>query len=221
MFTGIVAGTYLVQSISGSKQFKTLTLRVPYSFTPRLKLGASIAVNGVCLTVTEIQKKTEEESLLSFDIIEETLRLTGLKRIKEGDMVNLERSLTYGEEVGGHLVTGHVSTEAKIHQVQEKSNNVVFTFEIPKKWQAYLVPKTHIAIDGISLTLVSHLEDRGKVYFTSHLIPETLKLTTLGFKGEGEWVNIEFNQTIKTIVETLRSYEEREGQNLSRLISKS
>ena len=206
MFTGIVAANVKVENFSRSISSMELSLKVPSSLTKNLDIGASISINGVCLTVIKQQPLDPNYHLISFDIIEETLEKTGLSNLIKGSMVNFERSLTFGGEVGGHILTGHISTEAKISKIETKEQDCIFHFLLEKKWQDYLIPKTHIAIDGISLTLakISQNDKPEFICFTCHLIPETLRVTTLGFKKEGDFVNIEFNQTIKVIVETTK-----------------
>ena len=180
-------------------------------FIKNLKLGASVCVDGVCLTVTKL-----EGTCLSFDIIAETLNKTSLASIKEGSLLNLERSLTFGSEIGGHLLTGHVSTVARISQIREWQDNRAVELQVPIEWAKYLVEKTHIAIDGISLTIVKVFEKEACddwVFLKLILIPETLERSTFGTK-EGSYVNLEFNHMTKTIVETTIKYlQSSQGRN--------
>jgi riboflavin synthase len=145
-------------------------------------LGDSISVNGVCLTVV---KKNMNE--LSFDLSEETLRSTNLGGLKKGDHVNLEPSLSAGSRIGGHFVTGHVDAPGRIRRKAQSGDMLTFEIEAPPGVIGFLVEKGAVAVDGISLTVVDILKDT----FTLVIIPHTAKLTTLGFKGPGDTVNIE------------------------------
>lgn len=205
MFTGIVAGTFEVFQVLKQGQSLEVSIQVPQSFTKKLELGASVAVNGVCLTLTKTHENFDKKISLFFDIIPETYQKTNLSKLVEGDFVNLERSLKFGGEVGGHILTGHVSDQAKILKTYKTESHAVFYFSLEPKWLCFLIEKTHIAIDGISLTLVDiFTQNKGELSFSVHLIPETLRQTSLGLKTTGDLVNIEFNQTIKTIVETTK-----------------
>ena len=200
MFTGIVAGIFQVESLLKQPSFFTLAVKTSERFSKGIEKGASVCVDGVCLTVTKQQGHS-----LSFDVIEETLKKTTLTSLEEGAFVNLERSLTFGSEIGGHLLTGHVSTVADISFVRTWEGNREVEFSLDGFWAKYLIEKTHIAIDGISLTIVSVNNKEqipGKVFFKTQLIPETMRRTTLGKKVQGDTVNLEFNQTTKTVVET-------------------
>lgn len=183
MFTGIVKGQGKVISLS------PLEIHFPTEMLPQLELGASVAVDGVCLTVTRI-----ETHAVFFDVIEETLRCTTLGTLKPGDLVNLERSARFGDEIGGHLLSGHVIDTVEI--IEAKAN--VRRFACP--WMRYIFPKGYVAIDGISLTVVETTPDS----FTVHLIPETLARTSLGWKGVGDRVNLEIDSQTQVIVDTVQ-----------------
>ena len=146
------------------------------------EIGDSIAINGVCLTVV---KKNMNE--LSFDLSGETLRSTNLGDLKKGDRVNLEPSLSAGSKIGGHFVTGHVDAVGRIRRKAQSGDMLTFEIEAPPEVIGLLVEKGSVAVDGISLTVVDILKDT----FTLVIIPHTAKLTTLGFKGPGDTVNIE------------------------------
>lgn len=145
-------------------------------------LGDSISVNGVCLTA--VNKKSNE---LSFDISDETLRSTNLGSLKKGDKINLEPSLRPDSKIGGHFVTGHVDTVGAILSKFSVGDMLKFEIGSPAGIVNFLVEKGSVAVDGISLTVVDIMKDR----FTLVIIPHTAKLTTLGFKGSGDTVNIE------------------------------
>ena len=156
--------------------------------------GASLAVNGVCLTAVKISQGWAE-----FDIIQETLNRSNLSTLKSGDSVNIERACSYGDELGGHHVSGHVDCIGTIKTIYNSPNNRDVVVSCDKQWLAYLIPKGWITVDGVSLTVVE-VEDN---WFSVSLIPETLKQTVLGLKMEDQKVNLEFDHTVKVIVHTI------------------
>ena len=198
MFTGIVQAKVKVSEISDQEQFRRLTLEVPEQLLQSLERGASISINGTCLTATEFSQ-TEALGWVSFDVIDETLVKTNLGALVVGSWVNLERSLSFGREIGGHLVSGHVHGTAEILAVSQTGANWRVDIELKPEFRAYVLSKGFISIDGISLTV-------GEVTaasFSLHLIPETLEVTTLGQRKAGDRVNIELDQQTVTIVDTV------------------
>jgi riboflavin synthase len=198
MFTGIVQAKVKVSEISDQEQFRRLTLEVPEQLLQSLERGASISINGTCLTATEFSQ-TEALGWVSFDVIDETLAKTNLGALVVGSWVNFERSLSFGREIGGHLVSGHVHGTAEILAVSQTGANWRVDIELKPEFRAYVLSKGFISIDGISLTV-------GEVTATSfslHLIPETLEVTTLGQRKVGDRVNIELDQQTVTIVDTV------------------
>ncbi|MBF0351217.1 MAG: riboflavin synthase subunit alpha [SAR324 cluster bacterium] len=193
MFTGIVQGTRQVSEVKHHSGICRLTIHLE-DLSDQIRRGASVSVNGVCLTVVDIRQKH-----VDFDVIQETLSRTGLGTLQNGDRVNIERACHYGDEVGGHQVTGHIDTVGTIHHIIHTPNNREVFIAMGTQWQKFLIPKGWISIDGISLTVVQVEADR----FSVCLIPETLERTTLGFKKEGDSVNLEFDHTTKVIVQTL------------------
>jgi riboflavin synthase len=193
MFTGIVQGIrkiIFVEDIQGGRR-----LRIQLAdLGEKLQQGASVAVNGVCLTVVRFEKDWAE-----FDIIQETLNKSNLGVLKVGNFVDIERACSFGDEVGGHSVTGHVDCKGIIEEVRNTPNNCDLVVNCGKEWMAYLIPKGWIAMDGASLTLV----EVGENYFSISLIPETLEQTVLGKKKKGDTVNLEFDHTTKVIVRTV------------------
>lgn len=196
MFTGIVQTTAPVVKVARKRGLTTFAVRFPRLFLQGLKRGTSVAIDGVCLTVTRINQGD-----VWFDAMAETLRKTTLGKIKIGSRVNLERSAKMSDEIGGHVVSGHVTGMAMITRVQKLANNRILTFKVPRAFMRYIFPKGFIALDGASLTIVD--VDRGRATFTVHLIPETLRLTTFGFKKAGDQVNVEIDSRTQTIVETV------------------
>ena len=200
MFTGIVAGTGRIVSISGDNVIR-LVIDFSMVSTKGLETGASVSVDGVCLTVVEINSPK-----ISFDVIPETLRLTTLGEKIEGHWVNLERALKMGDELGGHLLSGHIMGVGEIVGRTEGEDHLDLLIDCPSDMMKFVQEKGYLAIDGISLT-VGKVDDGG---FALHLIPETLALTTIGGKQLGEHVNIEVDSMTQTIVSTVeRILEER------------
>lgn len=189
MFTGIVQKLLPVAAIE--KYPELVKLAIPLDDHTNLQTGASISIDGVCLTVVRT-----EGSLVWFDIIEETLQKTTLKNLVVDRLVNVERAARIGDEIGGHQMSGHVYGTAEIAKIEANR----YTFHCPSAWMKYFFQKGYIAVDGVSLTLVD-VDPKG--FFTVHLIPETLARTTLGVKKTGDLVNIEIDPQTQTIVETL------------------
>jgi riboflavin synthase len=206
MFTGIVQSTAIVDQIEDRPGFRKLRLQVASRFLQRLEQGASISINGTCLTVTAFDALTEP-GWVQFDLIDETLRLTNLGQLTIGSAVNFERSLTLGSELGGHILSGHVQTQADVLQVVQSRDNWALQLQLPPQWQPYVFSKGFIAIDGISLTVGAVEEGR----FWLHIIPETLAVTTLGSRQSGDKVNIEIDQQSYTIVQTVERLLQARG----------
>ncbi|MGB1985389.1 MAG: riboflavin synthase subunit alpha [Candidatus Poseidoniaceae archaeon] len=192
MFTGIVQGRGEIVSIESGNEITTLRIRVPS--TEGLAIGASISIDGVCLTATEFA-----EGIVSFDVIPETFEKTTLGELEVGGLVNVERSLRYGDEVGGHLLSGHIIGRGIISKADAVGDGAQYTILSPPDVRKYIVSKGYVGIDGISLT-IGDVHDDG---FDLHLIPETLRLTTLGEKQAGDAVNLEIDSTTMMIVETV------------------
>ncbi len=198
MFTGIVQGTAPVVAIDEKVNFRTQTIKMPQHLLKDLQLGASVANNGVCLTVTKI-----EGDLISFDLMQETLKLTNLSQLVVGDSVNIERAMQMGSEIGGHLLSGHVYGMAKVVEKIPSENNVQLWFEMPNKdSMKYVLRKGFIAIDGISLTIGDVTEQR----FCVNLIPETLQRTLIDQREIGSFVNIEIDPQTQAVVDTVERY---------------
>ncbi|WP_417538506.1 riboflavin synthase subunit alpha [Marinobacter sp.] len=194
MFTGIVQGIAVVEDVTAATGLSTFAIRLPDNSTEEVTIGASVAINGTCLTVTKQTGNT-----LFFDAMQETLRLTTLGNLAPGQSVNFERAARIGDEIGGHLLSGHIHTAAKVVEILRPENNVTLWFEVPTQWARYIFPKGYIAINGASLTIGEVDGNR----FNVHLIPETLRATTFGDIEEGMTVNIEIDSQTQTIVDTL------------------
>lgn len=206
MFTGIVQTKAQVNAIIDREQFRKLVIAVPTAYLSALETGASIAINGCCLTVTAFDTKTEPGTV-EFDVIDETLRLTNLGAAVVGDEVNFERSLTMGTELGGHIVSGHIHTTAHLAERHDSEDNCRLYLELENKWLEYIFPKGFISVNGASLT-VGEVTNHG---FWLHLIPETLDRTNLGKAQVGMAMNIEVDTQTFTIVETVKQVLARAG----------
>ncbi|MDG2941666.1 riboflavin synthase subunit alpha [Exercitatus varius] len=198
MFTGIVQGTAQIQSIVEKANFRTHTVKMPQELLADLEIGASVANNGVCLTVTKIDGDS-----VSFDLMTETLRITNLGGLKPGDWVNIERAMKFGAEVGGHILSGHVYCTAKVAQRIPSENNLQIWFELPTpEVMKYILTKGFIAVDGISLTVSEVKGNR----FSVNLIPETVQRTLIAKREVGDLVNIEIDPQTQAIVDTVERY---------------
>jgi riboflavin synthase len=195
MFTGIVQGVAPLVAIEDKANFRTHTVQLPAEMLANLELGASVANNGCCLTVTAI-----DGDRISFDLIKETLRLTNLGDLQVGNLVNVERAAKFNDEIGGHLMSGHIMCTAEIVKILTSENNRQVWFRIANEQNMkYILHKGFIGIDGISLTLGEVTRNR----FCVHLIPETLERTTLGKKRLGDKVNIEIDPQTQAVVDTV------------------
>lgn len=193
MFTGIVAGLAEVTALNKQNLLWQLELTLPENAQHHLKIGASIAVNGTCLTIVKYQGHH-----VTFDIMMKTLELTNLNALNIGDTVNVERAARFGDEIGGHLLSGHIHCQAEIVSINSPENNRIITFTAAPRWMPYILTKGFVALDGASLT-ISDVNDN---QFCVHLIPETCQVTTLGFKKPGDTVNLEIDSQTQAVVET-------------------
>lgn len=194
MFTGIVQGVGKIIQIIDKDKLRSYKIELPKHLMQNLQIGASIANDGCCLTLTGFG-----DDWVIFDIMQETLSITTLGDKKVGDYINIERSAKYGDEVGGHIMSGHVACTAKITQIIKTETNCTMVIEIPSLFQKYILYKGFIGIDGASLT-IGKINDN---QFSIHLIPETLAITTLKDKKEGDKVNIEIDSQTQAIVDTV------------------
>jgi riboflavin synthase len=195
MFTGIVSGKGQVQKITKYKDCLSLIIKAPKGFSKNLVKGASVAVNGVCLTV-----KKGKTDFLEFDVIEETIQKTNLKNISRLSKVNLERSMTAKTEIGGHLVSGHIHGTGEVLKVINKQATKDLQIKIPKSLREYFFYKGYVALNGCSLTIGRVL----KTSFYIHLIPETVSVTTFKDIKKGDLINIEVEQATINTVETVK-----------------
>ena len=193
MFTGIVLGKAPIIDITDKGDVTAFTVDLS-GFDEGLEIGASVSLDGVCMTVVERQS-----GKVVFDAIEETLERTTLSEKKIGDLLNVERSLRVGDELGGHVLSGHIISKAEIVEKKDLGEGMDIRISIPEQIRPFIMEKGYIGIDGMSLT-VGICEGEG---FSLHLIPETLRITTIGSKEVGETVNIEIDSRTQAIVETM------------------
>ena len=196
MFTGIIQETGVI-TCAPTKQNSVLSVLLLKPLK-KAKRGSSVAINGVCLTVTSI-----DQSTYSFDILSETFDCTNLGNLNVNDRVHVESSVCFGDEIGGHIVSGHVNTTAKIVKKEKSLSDVMITFSVDKKWMKYIIEKGFLSLDGCSLTV--HHTNRVKSIFCVSLIPETQKMTLFTKKQKNEKVNIEIDVVTKTIVDTVQN----------------
>ncbi|MBK64592.1 MAG: riboflavin synthase [Euryarchaeota archaeon] len=198
MFTGIVQGTGTIISIDKKSTSSTFSIDLG-QLSGHLSLGASVSIDGVCMTVT-----SQKDTIVLFDAIEETLSRTTLGQAVEGDIVNLERALKMGDELGGHLLSGHIMCKSSVVSRRNNGEGVDLEISVNDELKPYILEKGYIAIDGISLTIGNVNENT----FNLHLIPETLERTTINSKIEGSLVNIEIDSITQAVVSTVASIME-------------
>ena len=203
MFTGIVEAKGLISKKIPSMEGQRLQIEVPEGFNKDLKEGASVAVNGVCLTVTEYSNDQ-----ISFDVIKETLRVTNLGDLNKNSEVNIERSLKFGDEVGGHLLSGHISCACKA-SLSNTEDEVEILVDKPENWGQYIYPKGYIALNGVSLT-VGKVSDES---FSVYLIPETIRSTNLLTVEDGARLNLEIDQGIMASYENEKNTLKNIGED--------
>jgi len=204
MFTGLIEEVGKVVQLDRTGSAARLTVAAAFS-GDEIRQGDSIAINGVCLTVT-----SQGGGTFSFDVSPETLERTAFRGFKPGTTVNLERALRLSDRIGGHIVTGHVDCVAQIIEKREQSGNSVFTFRLPRDFARYVVAKGSVAIDGISLTVNTVTGDG----FSVNIIPHTAISTTLQFRKPGDEVNIE-TDILGKYVERLLTGQKASGAGLT------
>jgi riboflavin synthase len=196
MYTGIVQGKFPILKVNKTPGLHSLFIELPDELLVDLTIGASVAMDGVCLTVAAI-----DGSCVQFDVMQETLSLTTLGGLGSGSLVNIERSAKAGAEIGGHMISGHIDTKAKVVSIEKPENNFVIRFQVDRKWMRYIFSKGFLSINGCSLTVVNADKVIGE--FEVWLIPETLRLTTFGEKKPGDEINIEVERQTQVIVDTI------------------
>ena len=195
MFTGIVQGMGTIVRIDQpAPDFRSHTVALPLEMAQGLQIGASVAHNGCCLTVTHT-----EDNLARFDLMAETLAKTNLGSLKTGDSVNLERAARFGDEIGGHVMSGHIITQTEITRIEQNEHNRTLFFRLPPSIATYVFTKGFIGLDGCSLTI----GDVSTHEFSVHLIPETLHRTLFGSRRTGDSINVEIDAQTQTVADTV------------------
>ncbi len=205
MFSGIVKASCSVLNVERLEGMTRFCVQLTPELAADLLVGASVAIDGVCLTATKI-----ENNRVCFDAMEETLTRTTLSTIENGHYVHVERSLRLGDEIGGHILSGHVFGTGRVEQIEISPNNHIITINVPSDWTKYILTKGYIAVDGASLTVVN-VSNNG---FTVHLIPETLRMTHLAQKRVGDRVNIEIDTQTQAVITTVERYLKLQTSNL-------
>jgi riboflavin synthase len=214
MFTGIVQAVAQVAAVADRPGLRSFTLAFPPGFCEGLAIGASVAVDGVCLTVTA----RVGADAASFDVMQQSLALTTLGTLAVGSRANVERAARENAEIGGHPLSGHVDFQARVATIRRPENNHVLRIAVPPQWMRYIFAKGYIAVNGASLTVAE--ADRRAGWFEVWLIPETLRMTTFGEKAEGSALNIEIERSTQVMVDTVRAaVDERLGPLLRALLA--
>jgi riboflavin synthase len=209
MFTGIVQGIATVGQLEDRPGLRSFTLAFPPGFANGLAVGASVAVDGTCLTVTALHGSQAAD----FDVMQQSLALTTLAGLREGSAINVERAAKDGAEIGGHPLSGHIDFMATLAEIRTPDNNRVLRIQVPAPWMRYVFAKGYIAVNGASLTVAQAQRERdGSGWFEVWLIPETLRMTTFGQKAVGDTLNIEIERSTQVFVDTVRdAIDERLG----------
>jgi riboflavin synthase len=198
MFSGIIESIAIIKTINQSDDGAAFDIEFPFPES-QVIIGASIAINGVCLTVTKKTSTPDVKSILSFDAINETLRKTNLGELLENSRVNFERSVTPTTRMDGHFVTGHIDDTAVLLDKREDGVSIQLRFQIATEWRAFIAQKGSITINGVSLTVGQVGDD----YFEVYIIPHTAHVTNLGELKIGDRVNIEVDTVARYVVNYL------------------
>ena len=198
MFTGIVQATAGIAAIHDRAGLRTFTLDFPEGFCHQLAIGASVATDGVCLTVTEIVSPTQAK----FDVMQQSLNITTLGSLRQGDRANVERAAKEGAEIGGHPLSGHIDFTGQLVQRRELDNNLVWRVAVPEAFRRYIFAKGYIAIHGASPTVAEVNRQEG--WFEVWMIPETRRATVFENKKVGDRLNIEIERSTQVVVDTVR-----------------
>ena len=207
MFTGIVEEIGIIKSVKKTEigsQF-TITAKIVMD---DLRVGDSISINGVCLTVVDVKRK-----YFKLDLVSETLEKSNLGELVAGSMVNLERALTLSSRLGGHILQGHVETVGVILEKTMTGEEATMMVGIDPEWMKYCIPKGSIALDGVSLTIA----EIDEAFITIALIPHTLENTVLGIKQTGDTLNIE-TDIIGKYIERLLTFDDEEMDDETSII---
>ncbi len=198
MFTGIVQAVAEIVDVTDQRGIRTFVIEFPEGFCANLEVGASVAIDGVCLTVTEILSDVR----VKFDVMLQSLLITTLSTYRAAQMVNAERAAKDGAEIGGHPLSGHVDFNVAIVNVKQIEDNYCIRLALPCAWKRYVFPKGYIALNGASLTIAD--VDKQVGWFDVWLIPETRRMTVFESKQVGDLINIEIERGTQVVVDTVR-----------------
>ncbi|MCH6255798.1 riboflavin synthase subunit alpha [Puniceicoccaceae bacterium K14] len=196
MYTGIVSAVFPIQVLENRENAATFKIAFDEAHLEDLNIGASVSINGACMTVVAV-----EGSLVTFDASSETLSRTTLGRATQGDLVNVERSAKNGVEIGGHPMSGHVDGMLSVIEVEQTNNSCIITLEIPEAYRRYTFDKGFIGLNGCSLTITELNRQNGR--FKVYLIPETLRQTTYKDTKPGDLINFEIDRQTQVMVDTI------------------
>ena len=205
MYTGIIAGVGRVVAIKQATGLTTLQIELPANARNAVEIGASIAIDGVCLTVAAFT-----ESIATFDVMQQTLATTTLGTLNCSSRVNVERSAKAQQEIGGHELSGHIDCTAEVVAIETPDNNRVVTLRVPEPYRKYIFAKGFLALHGASLTVASFEPNTGDL--TVWLIPETLRLTTFAEKKVGDRINVEVDRKTQVLVDTVYRFLQENQQ---------
>ena len=207
MFTGIVQAVATISEISDSNGIRSFIIEFPKGFCEELAIGASVSIDGVCLTATQL---VGPESV-SFDVMLQSMNVTTLGGYDNGALVNAERAAKDGAEIGGHPLSGHIDFKAEVVEIARMDDNFRMRIGVEQRWMRYIFPKGYIAVNGASLTIAE--VDKASGWFEVWLIPETLRMTTIGEKGVGNHLNVEIERETQVVVDTIRdAFQENLGE---------
>lgn len=198
MFTGIVQAVAVIAAIDDRTGLRSFSIDFPPGFCEDLAIGASVAVDGVCLTVTRIASPARA----SFDVMQQSLAVTTLGRYAVGTRVNVERAAREGAEIGGHPLSGHVDCVGELIAVRAQENNLIWRIAVPPSHRRYVFARGYIAVHGASLTIAEC--DRAVGWFEVWLIPETRRATVFEDRRAGDALNIEIERSTQVMVDTVR-----------------
>ena len=198
MFTGIVQSIAKIADVTDESGIRTFIIDFKEGFCTDLEIGASVAVDGVCLTVTELVSDIR----VKFDVMLQSLLITTLSEYQKGTSVNVERAARDGAEIGGHPLSGHVDFKVSIININQIEDNYCIRLGLSKEWKRYVFPKGYIALNGASLTISQ--VNKQEEWFEVWLIPETRRMTVFEAKKEGDHINVEIERGTQVIVDTVR-----------------
>ena len=198
MFTGIVQSIAKIADVTDESGIRTFIIDFKEGFCTDLEIGASVAVDGVCLTVTELVSDIR----VKFDVMLQSLLITTLSEYQKGTYVNVERAARDGAEIGGHPLSGHVDFKVSIININQIEDNYCIRLGLSKEWKRYVFPKGYIALNGASLTISQ--VNKQEEWFEVWLIPETRRMTVFEAKKDGDHVNVEIERGTQVIVDTVR-----------------